>query len=334
MAKIDYNLIFLKSENARMSLKDMSHCLKKTPQRLKYSLSVYEKENYIRDPFCVLDYSYFGLLLFRVYFREGYILEQDKESIIKELSANPYIVSLYEFTGEFDLTVEFACPNPSKFNKELKKIATSVRTLNDYKIVLNLVTHMYPRNYLTRSSDIQNLAMERIIGGDRERESFNPSEMSLMKHLAQDPKISLTELAKRTGLNIKTAKSIQTGLKKKNVIKGFRYILDTNRLSINKCRMFLKLHNLNIERDAKLMEYLLATKEIVQANRTVGDWDMELDIESFDRSRIRHILMHIREEFKDLVERCNLIEFYAYYKRQYLPQYLFKADEPVDQQSR
>ena len=153
MVKIDYNMLYLKSENARMRLKAVSKALRKSPQRLKYNFDVFEKEDIIKNPYCIFDYSYFGLVLFRAYLRGVYVAEQDKKRIIDELRENPYIVSVYGLTGEYDLVVEFASPNPSKFNKELKKIVNLMPTLNDYKIVLNIVTHIYPRHYLVRTND-------------------------------------------------------------------------------------------------------------------------------------------------------------------------------------
>ena len=79
MTKFDYELIYLQSENARVNLKDIAHQLKKTSQRLKYSLDVLEKDKIIINPYCIFDYSYFGLILFRVYFKGVYINEQEKE---------------------------------------------------------------------------------------------------------------------------------------------------------------------------------------------------------------------------------------------------------------
>lgn len=330
MAKVDYELIYLQSENARIGLKGLSCFLKKSSQRLKYSISSLEKENIIKNPYCIFDYSYFGLILFRAYFKSGYISEQDKIKIIKELESNPYITSIYELTGEFDFVVEFSSPNPSKFNKELKKIATLYPMLNDYKIILNIVTYLYPKDYLINNSNLHVLNSEKIIGGDREIETFNENEIKVIKNLILNPTIRITDLASRTELNIKTVKSIFKNLTRKSIVKGFKYNLDTNKLNINKSRLFLKLHNLTLERESQIMQYMLNNKEIVQINKTVGDWDMEIDIETLDKSRIRNIITQIREEFADLIEKFNLIEFYKYYKRSYLPSYLFKEEISQD----
>ena len=102
--------------------------------------------------------------------------------------------------------------------------------------------------------------------------------------------------------------------------------LTTTSLSEKLFILFLKLHNVSPERDLKLLEYLSQTKEIIQINKTVGDWDVEIDIESLDKAHIRYILTQIREEFKDLIENFNIMEFYQVHKKSYLPQYLFNTE--------
>jgi hypothetical protein len=66
------------------------------------------------------------------------------------------------------------------------------------------------------------------------------------------------------------------------------------------------------------------SKEVVQVNKTVGDWGMEIDIEAFGKNRIRQIIVNMKEEFKDIIQDFSLIDFYKYHKRAYLPSYLFE----------
>jgi len=281
----------------------------------------------LTNPHCIFDYSYFGQILFRVYFKGGYINEKDKVETIRKLCENQYIVSIYELSGEYELVIEIESPNPSRFNKEIKKVREFIPTLDNYKVILNVFTRIYPRTYLLpENSNLLSSSQEIIIGGDRAIEKFNQEEMNIMKNLLENPKIRFTALAKKSNLNSKTALKIYKNLQKRKVIKGLKYTLDTNKLSINKFILFLKLHNVSPERDLKLLEYLSQTKEIIQINKTVGDWDVEIDIESLDKAHIRYILTQIREEFKDLIENFNIMEFYQVHKKSYLPQYLFNTE--------
>lgn len=331
MAETKNNLIFLYGENARIKIKELARLLKKSSQRIKYSLEVMKKEGVIYNPFCIFDYSYFGLILFKVYFSGAYISEKEKLDVIKKLTDNNYIVSIYELSGEFDLVIEIEAPNPSRFNKVLKHLSDLIPTLKHYKTILNLVTHVYPRFYLIKDEVLQlYLPPQIIIGGDRNLENFSEKELAVMKNLLDNPKLRMTTLAKQSNLNIKTAKSILQNLLQRNIIRGFKYIIDANKLRIYKFRLFLKLHNLSKEREEDLMNYLLKTKEIVQAHKTVGDWDLELDIESLDKTRIRQLTIEIREMFKDMIETFNMMEFYQHYTKSYLPNYFFKQKEELE----
>lgn len=325
MAKRDLDLIYLCSEDARLRIKDAAVFLKKSPQRLKYALKTLEKEGMISSPYAIFDYSYFGLILFRVYFKGGYIGELDKTVILEKLGQNPYVSTIYELSGEFDLVIEMQSPNPSRFNKELKKLANLIPTLDNYKIVLNLVSHLYPRAYLlARQNIVLNVQPEIILGGDRAVENFRPEELKIMKIFLEHPKIRMTSLAKLAGLNVKTATAIFRNLQRRKIIRGFKYLIDVERLGVYKFRLIMKLHNLSQEREAQMMDLLLKTKEVVQVNKTVGDWDLEVDVESLEKIRIRHFITGLREEFKDIIEYFNVIEFYQYYERSCLPRYLFQ----------
>jgi DNA-binding Lrp family transcriptional regulator len=325
MVHFNKDLIFLLSEGAREKLKSLSGLLKKTPQRLKYSLKILEKEGVVHSPHCVFDYSYLGLIMFRVYFKGGYISEKDKGKIIEKLSGNPYVVSIYELSGEFDLAIEIESKNPSRFNKELKNVADLIPTLNNYKVLLNIVTHIYPKLYLVKDVDtVPWEESEIIVGGDREVLNFSNSELMVMKSLLHHPRMRFTRLARESQLNIKTLMAEMRDLSQKRIIKGFRYLIDYGRLGVSKYRLFLKLHNLSKERDSQLLEYFKRTRGIVQVSKTVGDWDMEVDIEAFESSRIRFLINQLREDFKDVIQSFNLIEFIRYHKKSYLPDYLFE----------
>lgn len=333
MVKFDGDLIYLYSENSRTKINEISNSLKKSPQRLKYTLNHYEKTEIVSMAHCVFDYSYFGLVLFKVYFKGGYISEKDKTEIVNRLRDNPYVVALYELIGEFDLAIELLSPNPSRFNKELRKVASMMPTLNNYKVILNVVTHIYPKTYLVKNKNLlPPLQREIIVGGDRAVEDFNDNEMAILKNILINSRFRFTRLAKQSGLNIKTAISVFRNLRKRKIIKGFKYIIDTNNLGIYKFRLFLKLHNVSLEREKQLMDFMLDLPEVVQLSKTVGDWSMEVDIECLEKVKIRQLTIMLRERFKDLIETFNIIEFYQYYKRAYLPAYLFtkeEADEPA-----
>ncbi|MBN1385726.1 Lrp/AsnC family transcriptional regulator [Candidatus Woesearchaeota archaeon] len=328
MAKIDKNLLFLISEESRSKIKAIGLILKKSPQRIKYEIKVFKRENILAEPYCIIDYGQLDLILFRVYFKGGYTSEKDKARIIRYLSDNHYITSIHEFNGEYDLAVDMISPNPSRFNKEIKKIASQVPSLNNYIVLLNVVTHIYPKNYLA-SPHLQRTGadQETVVGGDRPIKNITKDEMTLVKLLSERPNSRLTYLSKDAEMNIKTMKKSLHHLISSRIIRGFKYNINITKIGAYKFRLFLNLHNVSQESDNNLLQFLLTTRETVQMNRTVGEWDMEIDIESLDRARVRQIILKLREEFKDIIQSFKIIEVLEAHKISYIPRYIF--DEKV-----
>lgn len=321
----DLNLIVLYAENSRIRLNHLSRKLHKSPQRLQYQLK--QLSSLFQLPHCIFDYSYFGLILFRVYFKCGYINQQDKEKILEQLRQNQYLVAMYELSGEYDLVLELLCPNPSRVNKELRKLAAIIPSLNHYKLVLNIVSHLYPRSYLLSNPLLaKEWEKQIIIGGDRQPETFTQKELLISQHLLQDPQIRLSTLVQNTGLHITTTTQILKSLHKRKIIRGFKCTLNNPALHIEKIRLFLKLHNLQQFREDELMQVLLNAPEVILVNKTVGDWDMEIDIESKDKAKIKFLINALREHFKDIIANFNRAEFEEYYQRAYLPQFLFTPE--------
>lgn len=321
----DLNIIALYAENSRIRLNHLSKKLHKSPQRLQYTLK--QLSPIFQLSHCIFDYSYFGLILFRVYFKCGYINQQDKEKILQQLEHNQYLVALYELSGEYDLVIELIAPNPSRVNKELKKLSSIIPSLNHYKLILNIVSHLYPRTYLLLNPALaKEWEKQIIIGGDRQQESFTQKELLIMQHLLNNPQTRLSNLAQLSGLHIKTTTHLLKSLHKRRIIRSYKCVLNNSALHIEKIRLFLKLHNLQQYREDEFMEFLLKTPEITLLNKTVGDWDMEIDLESQDKARIKFLINQIREQFKDIIANFNRAEFGGYYKRSYLPQYLFSRE--------
>ncbi len=319
---IDFSTLYVFSEDARVSLPDAGKFLRKSPQRLNYSLSTIIEKNIFGLPYVLIDYSYFNLLLFRVYFKSAYIGDKDKVQILKKFNEYESIVSVYELSGEYDLVVEFMMSNPSKFNKEFKQIISEIPSLNNYKIVLNLVTHITPRDYLVPNK-FHGFSKEVILGGDRELLNFDSNELLVLKALLKNPVGKMTQLSLISGLSSQTVKTVLKKLEKKRIFKGCKYIINPTFAEIYKERIFLKLHNLTFEKETEFIQFLIGVPEIVLLSKTVGDWDVEIDVEARDRAKIKILLQLIREKYKDIMMYYTIMEFVQYYKRAYLPNNVF-----------
>ncbi|MFT4310401.1 MAG: Lrp/AsnC family transcriptional regulator [Candidatus Woesearchaeota archaeon] len=322
---LEKELLFVVSELADTRLQDIARTLRWSAQRVHYAIKALEKKGVLGSAFSVIDYSYFGQLLFRVYCRGAYIREKDRDQLLVYLQKHACVVALYEMDGEYDLVIEMCAPNPSHFYKELRDIIEKYPSLQRHDIVLNIVTYLYPRSYLVKKEYAQ-LPSHIIIGGDRTLYTLSKQEILFLQHLVKDPLANIRSLTKRTSMHSVTIHKMRKELQEQKILRATKYIVHHQSIGLLSYRIFLQLHNLTNEKEQELRDFLLHTKEVVRMHKTIGSWHMEIDIESFDRNRIRHFSIHLREDFKDIIASYNSIEWHAFYKRTYLPQYLFDVD--------
>ncbi|MCF7861759.1 Lrp/AsnC family transcriptional regulator [Candidatus Woesearchaeota archaeon] len=301
--------LYLYSDNCRMTYSQLGKKIKKSPQNTRYYISTMEKDR-ILNYNTLVDYSYLGLLMFRVYFKGGFA--QGIGPLKEYISKSGYLSSISTISGQYDLSMEFLAKNPSRFNKELKQLVQDYKELSNYDLIINVVTHIFPKSYLLNKTD------DIIIGGDRNPLKLSGAEMELLKLLVNEPRIRLTEMARRSQMNIKTVIS-RLRILQEELILGYKTEFDMNRFGIYKNRITLKLHNINVLTEQNLLKFCVQNPHIITLNKTMGLWDIEIDIETPDMVKFREIFFMIREQFKDIIQSFNYFRIFNTPFRKYVP---------------
>jgi DNA-binding Lrp family transcriptional regulator len=310
-------IIFLYGENARIKLKEVAKQLRSTPQRISYHIEQLKKNNILQLPHAIFDYSYFGLLLFKVYLTGGYLTEQEKKRIADTLKSHHSVVAIYDLEGEADQCIEIISPNPSAFNKTLKELSKEFSDLADYKIVLNVVTHIYPKRYLMPAYLPEE--SEIVIGGDRPVRIFTEQEKEVIKATIQNPLQASFLLAKKAGLHPTTFKKTRKALEEEKIFRGVKYLIDTQQLGFERVRLLISTKNFTLEQDTNFLKLLKDHPNVVKMHRTIGDWNLEIDLEAKTRAQLRKTIIELKEAFSEVMKELRTAEIYQYHKRFYLP---------------
>ena len=322
LMKIDKKLLYFYGENCRTSFSEIAKKIHKSPQLVKYTVNKLEKSGIIPFYYTVVDYSCFDMLLFKVYFKGGCSKSSELNMLVKKLMDNPYVTSIYEMSGQYDLLVEFMAQNPSRFNKELKMLIKENEELNNYDIIINIVSHIYPRDYLMQKSKKPKkysiISSGIIVGGDREKIFLNEKEKMVLMAFVENPRVRLTSIASKSGINIKTVMSVAKMLKKNRVIRAYKSALDMEKCNLISNKITLKLHNIDPEKENKILDFCLNNPNIVKVSKTIGAWDIEIDVETGSATEFRDIYLSIREEFKEVIGSFNSYRMYRTFKHKNL----------------
>ncbi|MBD3249602.1 winged helix-turn-helix transcriptional regulator [Candidatus Woesearchaeota archaeon] len=306
--------------DARMSFSTIGKKLKKSQQQISYTVNSMVRKGILQKFYTVMDYSKFGAISFRVYFRVNYIDEKRFLEFIKHLAKDSHVSRISACGGRYDLLCNFLTYNPSKFNKNLRAIIEKFsEQVHDYLILTNIVTREYGRKYLMKE-----ILPEHIVGGDRYPENIDDADMQILSQISEDARKSSVDIASSLSVNPKTVINRIKKLKQKKVIRCFRPQINPEKAGMASYMLMLKYHNISAKEEKELVNFLRIHKNILRLTKTIGKWDMEIEIEVKNPMELRKVEMQMRQKFSSIIQNISAIPVYYTYKYSYFPEFILE----------
>ena len=326
LSKLDQKLLFLVDKNSRLGFSKIGKMLRTSEQRISYTIQSLRNKGIINDFIALIDYSKLGLLSFRVFFKIIYVDEEKFEQLISHFTKDSHISSVTSCGGRYDLICTFMAHNPSEFNKHLKAImARFSRQLNNYSVLTSIVVRHFGRKYLSPNPPLHEL----FIGGDRQPYQMNMQELEILGEVAQDARKSSVALAKKVGYTPKTIIAKINKLKEERVISGFSAFLSLEKAGYYRTLLLIKYHNISAEEEGKLVQFCKAHPNIIGLTKTLGEWDLEIEIEVKSIEDFRKIDIIIRKRFPTLIQDIESVPLYKTYKKNMLPKFLLEEKKEL-----
>ncbi|MBL7056283.1 winged helix-turn-helix transcriptional regulator [Candidatus Woesearchaeota archaeon] len=305
--------------NSRIAYSELGGKLGKSQQQVSYVVSSLTKRGIIQKFYSLIDYSKLNVLNFRVYFRVNYINQEKLDELIEHFVENPYTSWVATCGGRYDLICGFLTLNPSQFNKTLKEIMIKFpNQLQNYEVLTTIVLRSFGRKYLVKDY----ITKELFVGGDRLPEKVDDNDMKILSELSEDARKSSVEIANKLSLTPKTVIQRIKNLQKNEVIIGFKQLLNARKMNHISSLLLVKYHNVSSEMEDELIKYLKVHPNIISVVKTLGEWDVEIEIETIDSVERRKIEMGIRQRFASLIQQTENIPLYLSYKKNYFPTFL------------
>lgn len=325
LTKTEQSILRQLELNARIPFSKIGKKTRMSQQRISYAVDSLIRKNIIKQFYTLIDYSRLNVINFRVYFKVSYATEAEFEELIDHLKQEPCTSWIATGGGRYDLICTFFAPNPSNFNKTLKEIMRKFSNeLEDYTILTSIVTREFGRKYLFPVP--HTIHKEIIVGGDREPEVLDNTDLMILNLIAQNARISAVEIGGKLQLTAKTVIKKIKKLIKKELIKGFKPTLNIRGMGYMGFILNIRSHNIVPEIEDKLIDYLKMHPNVVSVVKTLGEWDLEIQIEVKSWYVYRKIVIEIKQKFKSLIYDLESIPIYkAYHKINYFPEFLLDS---------
>jgi DNA-binding Lrp family transcriptional regulator len=273
----------------------------------------------------LIDYSKLNLLQFRVYFKVNYITEGKLKELINFLEKEEQTGWTASCGGSYDLICTFFAFNPSSFNKKLKEIIEEFPDLiKNYDILTTIVIRNFGRKFLSKTNENPK---QIILGGDREPEEIDEKDRVILEILDKNARETSVKIGNKIGVNYKTVLNRIKELEKREIIKGFGQILNLTNANYHSNLLMIRYHNISSKLEDKLIKYLHVHPNIISAVKTIGKWDVEIEIETLDEEDLRKIEIEIRHNFALLIHEIESIPLYQTHTKTFLPNIFLSSNK-------
>lgn len=320
LRKVEKLVLGSLEKNARTPLSLIGKRIRKSQQQVSYTVSSLIDKGVIKGFYSIIEYSKLNVINFRVFFKVSYYDKKKFDEIIEYLTTDPHTSWVVGCGGKYDLICTFFTPNPSQFNKALKSlIAKFPKHLQNYSVLTTVVLRSFGRKYL-----FEGLPKQKIFGGDREPEDIDELDLKILNEISENARKSSVKIAAALNITPKTVIERIKRLKKLKVIRGFKPILDSDKMGCVSSLLLIKYHNVSVELENELVDYLKAHPNVLSIVKTLGEWDIEVDVETTNPLELRKIEMEIRQKFSLLIHQIESIPLYTTYRQNYFPKFLIK----------
>lgn len=304
-------ILYEYSIDSRITTLEIGKRIRASQQSVSYLLNTLKEKNLIEGETVIVDpvkLGYINILVGFNFIKMGHTL---KKKIIEELKEIDMVIGIEEAKEGVDLIIEYSAPNLSAFHKiyseTVYRFYERLKTVFIFPII---VKHKYDKKYLSKKPVYKDM----ILSGDRIQLNISDKEISVLKELIENPKISIIDISEKLEMPVKSVIKTKQNLEKKNIIRGYSCIFNYNELGIKRKIIFFRFLSEGIREINKFVDFTKKYKYITEFVKVIGASQVGIVVESLDEI---NIVSEIRENFP--IESYMIIKSEKIHKKKYLP---------------
>ncbi|MFA6462099.1 MAG: Lrp/AsnC family transcriptional regulator [Candidatus Woesearchaeota archaeon] len=322
MIKFDFKdrkIIYQLSLNARQSYSEIAKKVGLSPQSVDYKISRLEKLGVITGYYTCIDISKIGYSIFKIYIKLQNLDAEKEKEMIHNLQKNPHITWVASCDGMWDLYLVIWSKNIFEFDEIFNEINNQYSYYFSKKsIIATTKVLQFMRKYL--APDKKSIDYSKIEwAGEVSQVNLDHTDFQILLHLSQEARISDSELGQRLNISRKVVDYRIKKMESQKVIYGYKPFLNGNLLNFETYKFFLTLQSFTPEKEQRLIAFLNAHSAVIEVNYTLGNWELELDIESPNIDANHELIRELRNQFNDVIRDCDIMHISKSYRYDYLP---------------
>lgn len=300
----DKQIIALLDREARLPVSELARRLRLSKDGVNYRLKKLQESGTISRFFIDIDVAKLGLILNKVTFQFQNVDEEKQQEIFSFLKDHPKVGWVVFGSGRWDAI-----------------IVAYVRDLHEYRDLVSDINKAYGKHILAKafaahqdyfvcsrkwlSEDDEPTVSH--IGGKVSPVEVDGTDIKILKSLAADARRPIIEIAQECGVSSTLVIQRIRKLEKNKVILNYRIGLDLQKVGKEFCKSFVYLQNASKEQEERIVNHCLRHPNVTAVTRSIGPWDLELEMEVEDFDEFYKVMNRIKNEFKQTVRNYEAV---------------------------
>lgn len=291
-------LLSLLYADSRMSFVQLGKKLKLSSSAVERRLRQLQNSGVISLLFADVNFAKLGFKSYRIYLKFDVMDKELEQDLIKFFEKYPRTLWGVVCDGEYDALWRIIAKNEFDLENAISLILQKFGTRIIEKVIVTTIHHNY-------------LSWNKALGTERQAQfpseklgeivSVDEIDMSLLSALyqnARESSVSLSKLVNITpdAVQYRIKKLIQTGL-----IMGYSAWFNAKKLGFNYYKLMISFRGITEETEKEFVKFCGECDDIIFLNKTIGSWDIELDVLVRDTSELHAFLVDLKTRFNPIM---------------------------------
>lgn len=313
----DKKILFELDKNSRITLAKLSKRVRLSKEVVFHRINNLVKRGFILRFQTVVSTYRLGYQSYKLYFKLQNLTLKTRKRIENFFIKNESVYWIGNCQGKWDMIIAVWTKNIQEFGKFQDEILNKFSSyIQERQVSFSRKSLQFNRRWFYNDNKE---TIEIDFGEDFGEVNLDKIDLEILKHLANNSRIKITELAEKIKVSITVIRYRMKHLQENKVIVGYKCSLNPKLMGYETCKSFVSFKEINEEKRDRIINYCKTIPNIINIVFTIGSWDMEIEFEVKNFEEYYKTMNIIQEEFKDIIKSYDSVLISSEPKQIFMP---------------
>lgn len=308
--------------NSRQSYNEIAKKISSKKDSVAYTVKKLEDDGIIDKYVPVFSLNMLNLSTFKIYFNLKGTSKMKEDEIVRWLKNKTDVLWVARSVDQWNLMIGFIDRYLHDFSKQKKEVLNYLSDyISDYRISFIEDGFTFDRKYLFNKKKGRKVF---LYGGKRDSLIIDKVDLKIIEMIKNNARFSYVDLAEKLNLDARTIKQRVRVMQKKEFLQGYTVFLNINKIGyqLHKLCIYLGKYEEGVEKE--ISEYLKKNPKTIHLIKCIGDWELEIEMESNNIIEVHEYIAELRNVFHKEIKKVDLITITKEEKLEFFPKISLK----------